>query len=58
MLEKVPPVESVHEWWRERSTTIMSVGQDVLGMTTCRNPRRKDTLWWWNYNVKKVIKAK
>ena len=36
MLEKVRPAESVQEWWEETSTTILRVGQDVLGMPTGR----------------------
>ena len=38
VLDKVRPVESVQEWWEETSTTILIVGQDVLGMTTGRRP--------------------
>ena len=28
VLDKVRPVESVHEWWEETSTTILRVGQE------------------------------
>ena len=38
MLDKVRPVECVHEWWEETSTRILRVGQEVLGMTTRRRP--------------------
>ena len=38
VLDKVRPVESVQEWWEETSTTILRVGQEVLGMTTGRRP--------------------
>ena len=29
MLGKVRPAKSVHEWWEERSTTMLRVGQEV-----------------------------
>ena len=32
MLDKVRPVENVQEWRKEMSTTILRVGQEVLGM--------------------------
>ena len=33
MLEKVILVESVHEFWDERGSTILSLGQEVLSIT-------------------------
>ena len=57
MLGKVRPVESVQEWWEERSTTIFREGQGVLSITAGRrSPGDKET-WWWNDNVQEVIKA-
>ena len=44
VLDKVRPVESVLEWWEETSTTILRVGQEVLGMKTgWRPPGDKET---------------
>ena len=54
VLDKVRPVESVHEWWEETSTTILS----VLGLTSGRRPRGDKETWWWNDEVQEVIKAK
>ena len=51
MLAKVRPVESVQEWWEETSSTILRVGEEVLGMTTGRRPPGDKETWWWNYNV-------
>ena len=48
----------MQEWWEETSTTILRVGQGVLGVTTGRRaPGDKET-WWWNAKVQEVIKAK
>ena len=58
MLDKVRSVESVQEWWKETSTTILRVGQDVLGMTTGWSPPGDKETWWWNDKVQEVIKAK
>ena len=58
MLDKVRPVESVQEWWVETSTTILRVGQEVLGVTTGRRPPGDKETWWWNGKVQEVIKAK
>ena len=58
VLDKVRPVESVQEWWEETSTTILRVGQEVLGMTTGRRPPGDRETWWWNDKVQEVIKAK
>ena len=58
VLDKVRPVESVHEWCEETSTTILRVGQEVLGMTTGRRPTGDKETWWWNNKVQEVIKAK
>ena len=41
----------------ETSTTILRVGQEVLGMTTGRRPPRDKETWWWNDKVQEVIKA-
>ena len=35
-MEKVRPMESVQKWWKERSTTILRVGQEVLSITDGR----------------------
>ena len=51
-------IESVQEWWEETSTTILRVGQEVLGMTTGRRPPGDKETWWWNDKVQEVIKAK
>ena len=51
-------MESVQEWWEETSTTILRVGQEVLGMTTGRRPPGDKETWWWNDKVQEVIKAK
>ena len=48
VLDKVRPVESVQEWWEETSTTVLRVGQEVLGMTTGRRPPGDKETWWWN----------
>ena len=58
VLDKVRPVESVQEWWEETSTTILRVGQEVLGMATGRRPPCDKETWWWNGKVQEVIKAK
>ena len=58
MLAKVRPVESVQEWWEETSSTILRVGEEVLGMTTGRRPPGDKETWWWNYNVQEVIEDK
>ena len=51
-------MESVQEWWEETSTTILRVGQEVLGMTTGRRPPGDKETWWWNDKVQEVITAK
>ena len=48
MLEKVRPVDSVHELWEQRSTTVLRVEHEVLSITA----------GWWNDKVQEVIKAK
>ena len=58
MLDKVRPVDTVQEWWEETSTTILRVGQEVLGMTTGPRPPGDKEKWWWNDKVLEVIKAK
>ena len=44
--------------WEETSTTILSVGQVVLGMPTGRRPPGDKDTRWWNDKVQEVIKAK
>ena len=58
VFEKVRPVESVQEWWEERSTTISRVGQEVLSITAGRKSPGDNETWLWNDNVQLVIKAK
>ena len=58
MLEKVRPVESVQEWWEERSTRILRVGQDVLSITAGRRPTGDQETLLWNDNVQGAITAK
>ena len=58
MLDKVRPVDCIQEWWGETSTTILRVGQEVLGMITGRRPPGDKETWWWNENVQEVIMAK
>ena len=58
VFDKVRPVESVQEWWKEMSTRILRVGQEVLGMTTGRRPPGDKETWWWNDKMQEVIKAK
>ena len=58
VLEKVRPVESVQEWWEERSTTILRVGEGVLSITAGRRSPGDNETWWWNDKVQEVIKAK
>ena len=36
MLNKVRPIERVHEWWEEMSTKMLRVGQEVLSITAGR----------------------
>ena len=55
VLDKVRPVENVQEWWEETSTTILRVGQEVLGMTTGRRPPGDKETWWWNDKVQEVM---
>ena len=55
---EVRPVKCVREWWKEPSTRILRVGQDVLGMTTGRRPPGDKETWWWNDKVQEVIQAK
>ena len=46
VLANVRPVESVQEWWEERSTTILTVGQEVLSITAGRrSPGDNDMLF-------------
>ena len=42
----------------ETRTTILTVGQEVLGMTTGRRPPGDKETWWWNEKVQEVIMAK
>ena len=58
MLEKVSPADSVQEWWEERSTTMLRVGQEVLSITAGRRSPGDNETWWWNDKVQEVIKAK
>ena len=58
MLAKVRPVESVQDWWEERSTPISRVGQKVLSITAGRRSPGHNETWWWNDTVQEVIKAK
>ena len=59
MLEKVRPVESVHEWWEEGSKMMLRVRHEVLNITTGqRSPGYKETWWWWNNKAQEVIKSK
>ena len=60
MLKKVRPVDSVPctGRWEQRSTTILRVGHEVLGITAGRrSPGDNETLWW-NDKVQEMIKAK
>ena len=57
MLEKVRPVESAQEWWDERSTMILRVGQGVLSITAGRRSPGDKEMWWWNDKVQEAIKA-
>ena len=51
MLKKVRPVESVQEWWEERSTTIFeSRTGGVENYSWARSLGDKGT-WWWNDKV-------
>ena len=58
VLEKVRPVDSVQEWWEERSTTGLRLGQDVLSITAGRRSLGDNETWCCNYKVQEVIKAK
>ena len=59
VLDKVRPVENVQEWREETSTTILRVGEEVLGMATGRRPPGdKATSWWWNDKVQEFVDAK
>ena len=49
VMDKVRLVDCVQEWWEETSTTILRVGQEVLGMTTGRRPPGDKDTWWWNH---------
>ena len=50
-------VERAQEWWEERSTMILRVGQGVLSITTGRRSSGDKETWWWNDKVQDVIKA-
>ena len=39
-------MERVQEWREETSTTILRVGQEVLGMTTGRRTPGDNETWW------------
>ena len=45
-MEKVRPVQSVHEWWVDRSSTIMRVEMEELSITACRRSTGDNETWW------------
>ncbi|XP_068223777.1 uncharacterized protein [Palaemon carinicauda] len=49
--------EDVGEWWERNSSILKRVGRDVLGMSTGKRPRDKETCWW-SYYVQEKIKIK
>ena len=58
VLEKVRPVDIVREWWEERSTTVLRLGQEVLSITAGRRSPGDNDTWSCNDKVQEVIKAK
>ena len=47
----------MNEWWKQNSSVLRRVGEEVLGMSTGKGPRDKET-WWWNNYVQEKIKMK
>ena len=57
-MEKIRPVDSLQEWWEQKSTTILRVGHEVLSITAWRRSPGDNETWWGNDKVQEVIKAK
>ncbi|XP_068236889.1 uncharacterized protein [Palaemon carinicauda] len=49
--------EDVDEWWEQNNSILKRVGREVLGMSTGKRPRDKETWWCSNY-VQEKIKIK
>ena len=55
VLEKVRPMDSVQEWWEQRSTTILRVGHEVLSFTAGRRSLKRERIQHERRDVPKSV---
>ena len=49
--------EDIDEWWEENSKIIIRIAKEVLGVSSGKGPKDKET-WWWNAEVQRKILEK
>ncbi|XP_068209258.1 uncharacterized protein [Palaemon carinicauda] len=46
--------EDVEEWWERNNNILKRVGREVLGLSTGKGPKDKETWWWGNYGQEEI----
>ena len=58
VMREITPKESVNEWWKDNSSMIVRIGEEVLGKTSGKGPPGDKETWWWNEEVQEKVKMK
>ena len=57
MLKELRLPQDIQEWCTIKSSVIRKAGEDVLGVTSGKEPPDDKEAWWWNEEVQNVLKT-
>ncbi|XP_035837218.1 uncharacterized protein LOC118485081 [Helianthus annuus] len=57
LMTSMQPGDDANRMWEDMATTITTVANEMLGVTTGKTSGHKKS-WWWNGDVRAKIKAK
>ena len=57
-MEEVEELEEVEHWWIAISEIFRKAGEEVLGKSSGKKPKKSKETWWWSPNCMEAIEKK
>ena len=55
---EVEELEEVEDWWKTISEIFRKAGEEILGKSSGKKPKKSKETWWWSPNCREAIEKK